>query len=156
MVAETSENVLLVRSGAQVCALALRDVSEAMRPLPVAPLAGVPPFVSGVAVVRGEPAPVVLLHALLGGARGGGEPARFVLVRTGSRRALLAVDDVLGVASIPRGEGLPLLSSAADGAISTLGALDRELLAVLDASRVVPDDVWRAVDTRGSATRGSD
>jgi purine-binding chemotaxis protein CheW len=149
MNAESSDNVLLVRSGAQICALPLRHVTEVMRPLPVTPLAGVPPFVEGAAVARGSPVPVVLLRVLLGGGR---EPAaRFVLISSGERRALVAVDAVLGVAEMPRVRGVPLLSEAAGGTIAALGALDRALLAVLDAARLVPDEVWRAVTTREPA-----
>jgi purine-binding chemotaxis protein CheW len=149
MVGGRIDNVLLVRAGAQICALPLRHVNETMRPLPVAPLAGVPPFVEGAAVVRGEPAPVVLLSVLLGGER---RPAtRFVSIRSGERRVLLAVDAVLGVAQLPDTGGVPLLADAAGGTIDVLGALDRDLLAVLDASRLVPDDVWREIEAGGTA-----
>jgi len=146
MIAEAFENVLLVRAGAQVCALPLRYVVETMRPRPVAPMSGVPPFVRGAAVVRGQPAPVVDLRALLGGEPE--SPARFVLMRSGERRVLVAVDAVLGVNAMPPADGVPLLSDAAGGVLAALGTLDRDLLAVLDASRLVPDEVWSAIDAR--------
>lgn len=140
--------MLLVRAGTRVCALPLRHVAETLRPLPVSPLADVPPFVQGAAVVRGHVAPVVRLGALLGG--DADAPRRFVLLTVGERRALLAVDDVLGVAPAPRAGDVPLLSGAAGGTLAALGSLDRDLLAVLDAARLVPEEVWRAVDVRGA------
>jgi purine-binding chemotaxis protein CheW len=143
------EDVLLVRSGAQVCALPLRHVLETMRPLPVTPIASVPPFVQGAAVVRGEPAPVVLLDVLLQGAP---EPAgRFVSIRSAGRRALLAVAEVIGVGKLPATGGVPMLRGAAGGSVSALGALDRDLLAVLDAALLVPEEVWRAMPGGGAA-----
>src|SRR5688500_14337406 len=48
-------------------AVAARDVIEVMRPLPCEPLAGVPPFVLGVSVVRGSAIPVVDAARLVGG-----------------------------------------------------------------------------------------
>jgi purine-binding chemotaxis protein CheW len=134
--------VVLVRAGARVCALAVADVVETMRPLPVAPLAGAPTFVAGAAIARGEATPVVNLDALLSGAPASETPppARFVLVRAGGRHALLAVDAVLGVTALAGGaDAPPLLAAAASGAVEALGARDGELLVVLRSARLVPD-----------------
>src|SRR5579864_4751234 len=57
---------LFVRAGAHMCALALSNVAEIMRPLPIAPLAGAPEIVRGLSVIRGAPVPVVDLGRLLG------------------------------------------------------------------------------------------
>ena len=148
---DAGENVLLVRSGAQVCALPLRHVIEAMRPLPVTAIAGVPSFVQGAAVVRGEPAPVVLLGALLEGAAR--PAARFVSIQIAGRRAIIALDEVLGVGKLPETGSVPVLRGAAGGTVSALGTLDRDLLAVLDAARLVPEEVWRALPAAGDLER---
>jgi purine-binding chemotaxis protein CheW len=133
-----------------VCALRIEDVVETMRPLPVASLAGVPPFVAGVAIARGEAAPVVNLDAVLGG-DAPAAPDRFVLVRAGGRRALLAVDGVLGVAELAAGDAAPpLLAAAAGGAVDGLAALDRELMLVLRAGRLVPEEAWKALPGAGA------
>jgi len=151
MIIEPSENVLLVRAGARICALPLAHVAETMRRLPVARLVGMPAFVEGAAVVRGETVPVIDLGALLGGAATRVAP-RFVLIRAGARRAVISVDEVVGLAPLPPAHGVPLLSGAAGGAVEALGARDRRVLAVLDASRLVPEDVWQAA---GAASRGT-
>ncbi len=138
---------MLVRCGRRTSALAVEDVVETLRPLPVSPLAGTPPFVAGAAVVRGEPVPVVALGAFLGDGAPP-PPWRFVVVRCGGRRAVLAVEAVVGVSELPPdGAGVaPLLASAAAGTIEALSTSDGELLAVLRAARVVPDAAWRALD----------
>jgi purine-binding chemotaxis protein CheW len=151
-VTEPALPVLLVRAGPRLCALRVGDVVETMRPLPVSPLAGTPPEVVGAAIARGHPAPVVDLDRLLGGG-GAAAPRRFVLVRAGARRALLAVDAVIGVGDLPAGldAAPPLLASSAGGAVEALGALDGELLAVLQAARLVPDGAWEALDAGARA-----
>lgn len=139
--------VLLVRAGGRVCALPLAHVIETLRPLPTTPCSGVPAFVLGAAVVRGAAVPVVKLDLFLGAPPA---PAtRFVLVRSGARAAALAVDAVSGVASLAGMEpaATPLLGAGA-GALEALGALDGELVALLHAARVVPDDAWRAIAPR--------
>jgi purine-binding chemotaxis protein CheW len=136
-----------------VCALRVADVVETMRPLPVAPLAGAPAFVAGAAIARGEAAPVVSLDALLAGAAASAAapPGRFVLVRAGERRALLAVDAVLGVATLAAADAAapPLLATAASGAVEALAARDGELLLVLRAARLVPEAAWQALSGGG-------
>jgi purine-binding chemotaxis protein CheW len=143
-------DVLLVRAGARVCALPLAHVAETMRPLARVPLPGVPAFVEGAAVVRGVPAPVVNLDALLGGP--GGAPGRFVRVLCGGRSALLAVDAVLGVARLAPDDPSPgLLSGAPAAAVEALAARGVELLVTLDAARLVPDVAFAALDRAETA-----
>ncbi len=143
--------MLLVRTGRTTCALPLAAVVETMRPLPTSPLAGVPHFVAGGAVVRGEPVPVVDLGALVAGVAAAA-PRRFVLLRCGERRAALAADAVLGVARVAEGtHGASVLSDAAGGAVEALGALDGELLLVLRAATIVPEDAWEALRERQGA-----
>ncbi len=87
-------------------------VIETLRPLPIAPLAAAPAFVSGSAIVRGEPLPVVSLGRLLSDTSG--EPGRFVVIRAGTRNAVLSVDSVLGFRDVPAADmtGLPPLLAA--------------------------------------------
>jgi purine-binding chemotaxis protein CheW len=144
--------VLLVRAGARVCALPVEHVVETMRPLPAAPLSGTPVFVRGAAVVRGQAVPVIDLEAFLGERTA--QPARrFVLVHCGKRAAALAVTDVIGVHRRgPSVGGPPLLSAACAGAVESMAVLDEQLLLVLRAARVVPEDVWRALEGAGVGT----
>jgi purine-binding chemotaxis protein CheW len=145
---ERRESLLLCRVGDLLCALPLEHVEEAMRPLPVEAIAGVPDFVRGLAVVRGVPIPVVDAATLLSG--DASHPTRFVTVKSGSRRIALAVDAVVGVREIPRGslDALPLLfqNAAALDAISAVGTLDADLLLVLRSTRLIPEECWAALD----------
>jgi purine-binding chemotaxis protein CheW len=143
-------SALLVRSGGQICAVPLPQVEETLRPLPLQPLAGMPPYLSGLSVIRGTPTPVVDLTALLAGARG--SPARrWVTLRLGARRAALAVDDVLGVSALGGDSAAalpPLVSKATSGAMGSLGALDEQLLWVLNATRLLSEEEWRSVSAQ--------
>ena len=138
--------VLLVRAGGRACALPVEHVVETLRPLPVTPLAGTPGFVLGAVVVRDEAMPVVSLHAFLGD-DAPEPPTRFVVIRCGPRSAVLAVRGVLGVCALEglSSAGVPLLDSAAGGAVEQLSVADGELLLVLRTGRVVPEEAWRAL-----------
>lgn len=127
-----------------LAALAAEHVIETMRPLPCEPVAGAPPFVAGVAIIRGRPTPVVDVGALLGAPREA-LSERWITVAVGERVVGLAVSDVVGVrrltGDVAPGAMPPLLTDAARGAVSALGVLDGELLLVLERASLVPDDV---------------
>jgi len=142
---------LFCRVGSCLCALPLEHVVETMRPMPVEPLAGTTPLVSGLAIIRGAPVPVLQAGKLLGAESV--TPCRFVTVRVGKRQVALAVDSVLGVGALPRGslhELPPLLRDAGSEAISWIGALDADLLLVLRSARLVPEDLWSQLGPEGS------
>jgi purine-binding chemotaxis protein CheW len=133
--------VLLCRVGARLCALPLEHVVETMRPLPIESLPGAPPFVLGLSTIRGTPIPVVDTGALLYP----GDPpkaTRFVSVKAGHRRVVLAVGEVLGVQDISTASLCdlpPLLGEVAAGVVSAVGALDSALLLVLEAARIASE-----------------
>jgi purine-binding chemotaxis protein CheW len=133
---------LLLRIAGRLCALPLAHVIETMRPLPVEPVAGAPRGVQGVSIVRGRAVPVVDAARLFD--RPSGMPTRFVTLRAGDRVAALAVDEVLGVRVLAAAslDALPaLLSAAAAESVSAIGTLDAELLLILDAARMIPEEV---------------
>ena len=138
---------LLCRARARLCALPLQHVIETMRPLPVEPFAGAPPFVRGLALIRGRPVPVVDVGALVSASEPA-NPTRFVTLRVGDRRVALALESVLGIRALPDAmSGLPpLLTDASAEAVSAVSALDAELLLVLEAARLVPDSLWLGLD----------
>ncbi len=157
--ADESDRFLLCCIGSRIGALALRDVRETMRPLPVEPLMGAPPFVLGLATIRGFPTPVVDVGRLLGPSESSFAPAhppsaaRFVSLRLGERTAALAVDAVLDVRSVSSqilASTPPLLREASASVVSVVGALDTRLLIVLEAARLVPDSVWSAMEIPGA------
>jgi purine-binding chemotaxis protein CheW len=134
---------LLCRAEARWCALPLRHVVETMRPLPLSPIPGAPPFVAGLAIIRGAAVPVVDLARLLGAVDT--EPKRFVSMTTQNGHIALAVDQVEGVRSLPSEllHSLPPLLQCADSrVVHAVGTLDDELLLFLQIARVVPEDLW--------------
>jgi purine-binding chemotaxis protein CheW len=119
-----------------------------MRPLPVEALAGTADPVRGVALIRGRPTPVLDLKALLDGGAPGPLGRRFVTLRIEDRVVALAVDDVIGVHELDPaalGELPPLLHADSAERFAALGTLDQQLLVVLSAARLVPDEVWAAL-----------
>jgi purine-binding chemotaxis protein CheW len=150
---------LMCRIGSRIGALAVADVRETMRPLPIEPLTGTPPFVLGVAIVRGTAAPVIDAGRLLDpsalpyAAITSPSAARFVSLKLGDRTAVLAVDAVLDVRSLAAGilaQIPPLLREAGEEPVSIIGALDTQLLLVLEAARLVPDSVWSEIKIAGA------
>jgi purine-binding chemotaxis protein CheW len=144
--------MLVTRVGSVVCAFPILHVIETMRPLPIEPVAGVPDFVAGLAIVRGSPIPVVNAAMLLGGVATAG--TRFVIVRSGDRRVALLVDAVLDVrtiepsvlAALP-----PLIGGASREVALAIGALDAELVVVLDAARILSADAWHVLERAEAA-----
>ena len=105
---------LVVRAQAYLCALPLELVIEAMRPLPIEPIAGVPAFVRGMSIIRGEPTPVIDLALLLGAPRE--MPWRFVTIRVAGKQVALSVGAVAGIFELdPRDmDPLPPMLRGAD------------------------------------------
>ena len=114
---------LICRLEKALCAIAVEHVSAMMRPLPIEPLAAMPRFVQGVAVIRGAPIPVVDAAMLLG-AVSFHATGRFVALRALHPRVALAVEDVLGTRDLSAAsvQDLPPLLREGGGDIaSTIG-----------------------------------
>jgi purine-binding chemotaxis protein CheW len=139
--------VLVVGVKERFCALPLGHVVETMRPLPVERLNGMPPFVTGVAIIRGFPTPVVDLGALLGASSESVQ--RFVTVRTGEKQVALSVEAVLGVRDLGGAAALqdlpPLLRNASQELVAMIGTLDEKLLFLLREGWELPEEVWQGL-----------
>lgn len=145
--------LLVFRTGATLGALPVEHVVETMRPLALTPIASAPVYVAGAAVVRGEAVPVVDLARLLTGSAAPVE--RWISLRSGARPAILAVGEVLGVRRAGAAHAPALVGGVATSVLDALGVLDRELLVVLAAARLVTEDAWKAFDSaslRGKAS----
>ena len=140
---------LLCRAGARLCALPIETIVETMRRLPIEPLARAQPFVLGMSVVRGAPVPVVDVAALLG--ERAANPERLVTLRVGERMVALALNEVLGLREIAGAAVPPLLQDAAGEVVAAIGALDAELLLVLNTARSIPEDVLDALAAEGAS-----
>lgn len=133
---------LLCRAGAHQCALPLTQVIEVMRLLPAEPLADAPPFLKGIAVIRGAAVPLIDLARLFG--QGKAPSTRIVTVRVGERVLGLLVAEVSGIKRDEEtGEHgfVPLLKMAAQESVETVGALDSEALLFLGSLRVLAESV---------------
>jgi purine-binding chemotaxis protein CheW len=133
---------LVCRVKNRLCALPLESVIETMRPLPIEPIAGAPESVRGVSVVRGQPIPVVNAARLFDDEDS--RPARFVTLRVGERMIAIAVDEVVGIRGLSTAalDQVPgLLKAALSDVVSAIGALDAELLMVLNGVRLVPEAI---------------
>jgi purine-binding chemotaxis protein CheW len=142
---------LLCRAGHLRCALPIGHVIEIMRPLPVEPVAGAPPYVRGLSIIRGLPVPVVDLGLLIG-ARA--TVATRVVTMRAARVVAMAVDSVAGVGAIASealGELPPLVRDAAPDVIAAIGRIDNDLIVFLQAARVVPDAVLSRFDAEKAA-----
>jgi purine-binding chemotaxis protein CheW len=148
MIPGAGRKALILGVQTRMCAVPLTCVIETMRPLPTERIAGTPPFVLGVAIVRGIPTPVVDLGAILG-APPAHKGERFVTVRTGSRQVALLAGTVLGIRDLDAlaatQELPPLLEGAPEDVIEKIGTLDERFLVVLQEAWKLPDEVWHAV-----------
>ena len=150
-----SSPVVLVRTRHRIYALSLENVVEIMRPLPTAAVPGMPAFLCGLALIRGEPVPVVDLGAFFDEEPDGDKQQRFVLLKIDRRRAALAVEAVLGVFRLEqslRQELPPLLQGANADIVTAVSVRDRQILLVLQATQLVPDAVWRELEAKEKAS----
>ena len=136
---------LVFQAGPLYCAFPLEDVVETMRPLPTRPLAGTPPYVCGLTILRGAPAPVVDVTRLLTGVDG--EIVRYVAVLAGRGPVACATGTVLGVRRIkvepPEGPAA-LFTGASKALIAAVGTVGTSPLLLLRSMSAVPDAVWEA------------
>lgn len=148
MVDVNPELFLVCRIGGMRCALPLAGVIETLRPLAMDTLSGAPAFVAGLSIIRGDPVPVISGHYLLGGP--GGRTDRWIVLRAGAHRVALGVDDVIGIEPLLRSElgAMPPLMRRSSVVVAEMGALDGELLLVLDAGRVIPDELFELLAAR--------
>jgi purine-binding chemotaxis protein CheW len=138
--------ILLSRAGGRTCALSLNYVLEILRPLPVNPVANMPSFMLGLSIIRGHPIPVVSLSRLLG-IEAPAAFTRFVSLSVDKRIVALAVeavDGILNTQSLAFSELPPLLKGSDAAVVESVGTLDSQLLMVLNAARMLPEEFWLA------------
>jgi purine-binding chemotaxis protein CheW len=143
----TIRPALVLRADKLICAIPLEHVIETMRPQRIDPVGAMPEFVMGVAIVRGIAVPVISLEILFD-ARAATRASRFVACMSGERRFVLAASEVLGVRDISgdiAGELPALLQYARAEVVQAVGVLDQHLLMVLNAGRILPDEVWQSL-----------
>jgi purine-binding chemotaxis protein CheW len=146
--------VLLVRARSLTCALPLSATVETLRPLPVQEVQGMPGFLRGLAVIRGQAVPVVDLGVLLG-SREPARTTRYVTVRAAQGEIALAVEAVLGTSVFdPAALQVmpPLLRDTRPELVEMIGVRDQQLLLLLRAARLLTADEWhRLAEGEGGA-----
>jgi purine-binding chemotaxis protein CheW len=145
---QTAAAALLCQVGSLICALPLQHISETMRPLPLEPFNGMPPYVDGLSIIRGAPVPVVDLARLLGN-ESAARRTRLVVVKVQGRRVALSVERVIGIRALDTsrsGALPPLLGNARSDFVSAVGSLDAHLLVVLESGRILPDSTWASLE----------
>lgn len=147
---------LIASAGGHTCALPLAAEMELMRPLDVEPLPDVPPFVLGMALVRGVPVPVIDLPRLLEAQRENAPHRRWIFSRRNDQALVLAVESVDGVAELDRAalEAAPTFGSRTDDAlVSAIALHEQRLFWLLETARIVPAGVWEALRDHTRAQR---
>lgn len=92
-----------IAAGEEEYVIDLRRVREIVPPVPVTAVPRAPPFVEGVAHLRGAVVPVIDVRKRLGvSPRPDDRHTRFLLVTVGRRVLALVVDAVLEVVRVPR------------------------------------------------------
>jgi purine-binding chemotaxis protein CheW len=122
-----------------------------MRPQPLQSIMSSFRFAEGVAMIRGEPMPVVNLALLLGD-REPARPERLVTLKLGVRSAAIAVQSVQAIRTLDARLVVdlpPLLRDAGAEHIERLARLDAELALVLRSGRLVPEALWTELDRAG-------
>jgi purine-binding chemotaxis protein CheW len=143
---------LLCRAASRLYAIPLEHVIESMRALPIEAISGAPRYVRGLSIIRGSPVPVVDPGLLL--CDQPTQAQRLVTIRSGRRTIALAAEAVLGIRSIAAetfSQLSPLLRDAAAETIAAIGTLDAELLFLLRATRIVPDDLLDRLGADGGS-----
>ncbi len=123
-------------------------MQETLRALPIAPVAGEPPFLLCLAVIRGEPTPVGELAKLLASDHTKVDRTRLATLEPADRRVAFAVEQVIGVRKLDAQELnklYPLLKSADLQLIESISSSDQQLLVVLHAARLIPEEEFPRV-----------
>jgi purine-binding chemotaxis protein CheW len=143
---------LVCRAGAILCALPIEQVIEIMRLLPTEQIGSAPRYVRGLSVIRGTPVPVVDLGLVLGDKVA--RATRLIAVRAATRTIALAVESVIGITAIAAdtfSQLPPLLRDAAADVVAAIAALDGELIVLLRAARLVPEELLARLETEKTA-----
>ncbi len=135
--------------GSVYFSFSIADIIAVFRPAPIRSIPG-PPALLGISVARGKSVPVLDLATLLGVTEA--SVHRFLLVRVGDRQVILAVDKIEGIMrlDVQQISRLPPLLKHLDRiGISEIVTLDGELVTLLEASRLIPNNFWSQLGANG-------
>lgn len=145
---------LIVGLDRTFCALAIADIIETMRPLPIEPIAGTPPYLLGLSRIRGNAVPVIDLNAIVCG-EAAAIHSRFVTVRVQDRVAALAVRSVAGIVPLQTTAAetlVPLLQNTNSDVIEAISARDSDFVLVLRTAHLLSPDEWETLSRERMAS----
>lgn len=132
--------VLEFRLGQERYALEARFVSEVHSLQNLTPLPCTPPFMRGIANVRGRITPVIDIKKLLGlPDEGLMDLHRIILLRAGDLELGLLADVIVGVRTVPAGTVRPSLATKTGIRGELFVGVTTDRLVVLDAQRILAD-----------------
>lgn len=139
-----SRSVLVCRAGGALCAFPLEHVVETMRPQPCRAVPGMRDHVLGLALIRGQPTPVVALGEIIDPGGRQMAPTRLVSLFCGGVRGAVAVDAVTGIedievealASLPE-----VVSSGSQPIVDRVASFGDDLLLLLASARLIPQEL---------------
>ncbi|HWR97942.1 MAG TPA: chemotaxis protein CheW [Candidatus Methanoperedens sp.] len=133
--------LVLVRAGAERCALPVGAVREIQRAGRITPVSTAPSFVRGVVNLRGVVLAVLDLPALLGlEAATAGPEARILVVEGGGMTVGLLVERIEGIVEVPAAEVAPPLGSGrgiAEEAVTGIVPHGGGMVVLLDVEKVL-------------------
>jgi purine-binding chemotaxis protein CheW len=128
-------DVVLVEAGSSIFGIASSDLRAVVAATPITPLPGLPPFMLGVASVRGDLLSVIDLTELRGKGRVG-HASLFAVVESGTRALAISVSSLLGFRTIDASEIETSLSDG-QGEDGFTKAVTRDLVIVIDVPRLI-------------------
>ena len=150
----SGNQLLIVNAAGRLCGVPIGSVLEILRPVAIQELAGLPAYLCGLAVIRGQPTAVVDVSTVLTGLSDG-RIGRYLSMRSEGRPFALRVEAVLGIREVDRRafRDLPELIEPARDLVAGVLALGTELLTVLRSSPGFSTQVWAGIDrARGLAS----
>ena len=130
--------VVVMEAGSSTFGVPSTELRVVVAATPITPLPGLPPFMLGVAHVRGELLSVIDLTELRGVGRIGHAPL-FAVVEVEARALAISVSSVLGFRTIHASELEPSLLHE-QGEDSFTKAVTKDLVIVIDVPRLLRSD----------------
>ncbi|BAS28787.1 chemotaxis protein CheW [Limnochorda pilosa] len=150
MADESGNQVVIFQLGGDRFAVGVTDVREVLRTPPLTRLPGAPPYVRGVANLRGEVVPVVDLRMKLGAPENPHHDSRVLVCELEGEAIGIEVDDVQEVSTLDQSQihAAPRQwSDEARAPLTGIARVEDELILVVDLPRLLKADLEVSLET---------